>query len=133
MGEFFCSSPPDCQICLQEKKKGCSTAIFVRTVIQEAPHEGVFFFRGQLTSQQPLAGHRCKLSLSGFRKFCVHHLCRSRWEIDTFMHISGDTGDFFSRAALECSLSKHGVFNKCISFAYFISYSNDKNQVLFYI
>lgn len=58
MGGFFGSSPPDCEMCLQEEKKGCSAAIFVRPEIQEVPQEGVLFFRGELASQQPLAGHR---------------------------------------------------------------------------
>lgn len=48
-------------------------------------------FSGELESQQPLADHRWKLNLGGFRKFCVYCLRRSKWEVDIFTQISGDS------------------------------------------
>lgn len=46
---------------------------------------------GELESRQHLADYRWKQYLRGFRKFCVYCLCRSRWKINTFTWISGDS------------------------------------------
>lgn len=93
----FCRSPEGLSS-PQEQKKGCFTAAFGRTAVQEVPDEA------ECNSQQPLAGRRWKLNSRGFEKLCVCCLGRSKWEIDPFTQISGDSSqDQLLNGFLHCA------------------------------